>query len=102
MKLSRYERETIILYNEADSNASIYTHNEKLQMQLKKLHEKYPELVYPGEKNGSGGLSYTLPKKWVRIVPPQVRSEAQKRVLAEVNQRRREKKKEEQNVSGEN
>ena len=71
-------------------------------MQLKKLHEKYPELVYPGEKNGSGGLSYTLPKKWVRIVPPQVRSEAQKRVLAEVNQRRRERKKEEQNVSGEN
>lgn len=102
MKLSRYERETIILYNEADSNASIYTHNEKLQRQLKKLHEKYPELVYPGEKNGSGGLSYTLPKKWVRIVPPQVRSEAQKRVLAEVNQRRREIKKEEQNVSGEN
>ena len=102
MKLSRYERETIILYNEADSNASIYTHNEILQRQLKKLHEKYPELVYPGEKNGSGGLSYTLPKKWVRIVPPQVRSEAQKRVLAEVNQRRRERKKEEQNVSGEN
>lgn len=102
MQLSRYERETIILFNEAESTASVFTCNKRLLRQMQTLCEKYPALVHQDKNNGMGGLSYTLPKKWVKIVPPQVRSEAQKRVLAEVNQRRRERKKEEQNVTREN
>lgn len=102
MQLSRYERETIILFNEAESTASVFTCNKILLKQIQMLCEKYPTLVHQDKNKGTGGLSYTLPKKWVKIVPPQVRSEAQKRVLAEVNQRRRERKKEEQNVTGEN
>ncbi len=30
MELSRYEQETIILYNQAEQTASVYTHDPKL------------------------------------------------------------------------
>jgi len=29
MKLSKYEEETVLLYNEAQSTASVYTHDPK-------------------------------------------------------------------------
>ena len=35
MKLSGTERETIVLYNEAEAAASIYTHNAALCRQLR-------------------------------------------------------------------
>ena len=31
MKLSKYEEETVVLYNEAQSTASVYTHDPKLK-----------------------------------------------------------------------
>ena len=99
MYLTLYERETIINFNEKDSTASVFTCNRKLLRQMQELCEKYPELVHSTSKSGSGGLTYTIPKKWVRIVPPQVRSEAQKRVLEDMNRRRRERKMEETNVT---
>ena len=47
MKLSKLEQESIILYNEEESTASIYTHDPKLKRKLKRLAEKYPDKVYP-------------------------------------------------------
>ena len=99
MYLTLYERETIINFNEKESTASVFSCNRKLLRQMQELCEKYPELVHSASKSGSGGLTYTIPKKWVRIVPPQVRSEAQKQVLEDVNRRRRERKMEETNVT---
>ena len=46
MKLSKLEQESIILYNEEESTASIYTHDPKLKRKLKRLAEKYPDKVY--------------------------------------------------------
>lgn len=43
MKLSKLEQESIILYNEEESTASIYTHDPKLKRKLKRLAEKYPD-----------------------------------------------------------
>ena len=40
MKLTPYERETILLYNEADDTASVYTHGPRLIRKLKRLREK--------------------------------------------------------------
>lgn len=37
MKLSKLEQESIILYNEEESTASIYTHDPKLKRKLKRL-----------------------------------------------------------------
>lgn len=47
MKLSKLEQESIILYNEEEPTASIYTHDPKLIRKLKRLAEKYPDKVYP-------------------------------------------------------
>lgn len=42
MKLSLYEQETIILYNQAEATAEVYTHDPKLLEKLRRLAEKYP------------------------------------------------------------
>ena len=39
MKLTSYEMETIILYNQAEPNAMVYTHDPKLIAKLRRLHD---------------------------------------------------------------
>ena len=70
MKLSKYEEETLVLYNEAQSTASVYTHDPKLKEKLKRLSEKYPEQVILEKSDLSGGMTYTVPKKCVLIREP--------------------------------
>ena len=70
MKLSKYEEETVVLYNEAQSTASVYTHDPKLKEKLKRLSEKYPEQVILEKSDSSGGMTYTIPKKCVLIREP--------------------------------
>ena len=65
MKLSKLEQESIILYNEEESTASIYTHDPKLKRKLKRLAEKYPDKVYPDKAVHSGAVSYAVPKSCV-------------------------------------
>ena len=89
MKLSNLERETIVLWNEAEKAASIYTHSPALQCQLSELCASYPESVFAVEDNGNGGLTYELPKKWVKVVPPRILSPAQREVLERMNQSKR-------------
>ena len=43
MKLSLYEQETIILYNQAEAAAEVYTHDPRLLEKLRRLAEKYPD-----------------------------------------------------------
>ena len=40
------------------------------------------------EDNGYGGLTYELPKKWVKVVPPRILSPAQREVLDRMNRNR--------------
>jgi len=62
-KLTNYERETIINFNEGDNMASIFTYNKTWQKHLeKKLGLK------PTMDNGYGGRGYEISKK--RIRPP--------------------------------
>ena len=58
MKLSKLEQESIILYNEEEPTASIYTHDPKLIRKLKRLAEKYPDKVYPDKAVHAGAVSY--------------------------------------------
>ena len=37
MKLSLYEQETILLYNQAEDTAEVYTHDRKLMEKLTRL-----------------------------------------------------------------
>jgi len=89
MKLSKTEQETIILFNEAEAAASIYTHNAALCRQLSKLCADYPGQVRQAGDNGHGGLTFDLPKKWLRISSPRVLTPAQRAVLDKMNEKRR-------------
>ena len=70
MKLSKLEQESIILYNEEESTASIYTHDPKLKRKLKLLAEKYPDKVYPDKAVHAGAVSYAVPKSCVSVREP--------------------------------
>ena len=41
MKLSLYEQETIILYNQAEATAEVYTHDPKLLEKLRRPSDLY-------------------------------------------------------------
>ncbi len=61
--LTAYEKETIILFNEAEDLAEIYTHNKGWQKHLDgKLGLK------PTATNSHGGKTYEIDKR--RIKPP--------------------------------
>lgn len=70
MRLTPEERETIILYDESTDKAKVYTHDKKLIEKLKRLHKKYPELIYTERKEHPGAVSYIVPKKCVLIHEP--------------------------------
>lgn len=70
MKLSKYEQETILLYNEEEATASVYTHDPKLIEKLKRLSKKYPEKIYLDRKEHPGAVSYIVPKGCVSVREP--------------------------------
>lgn len=65
MNLSKYEQETIILYNQEEQTASVYTHDPKLLEKLARLTGKYPGQVRPDGPN-----RYLVPKGCVLIREP--------------------------------
>lgn len=80
MKLSLQEQETIILYNQAEATAEVYTHDPKLLAKLEALTEKYPSQVT--RKNA---LTFLVPKKCVQVREPYDelrRAAARERALA--------------------
>ena len=66
----KLEQESIILYNEEESTASIYTHDPKLKRKLKRHAEKYPDKVYPDRTVHAGAVSYAVPKSCVSVREP--------------------------------
>ncbi len=65
MKLSKYEQETIILYNQAEPTASVYSHDSRLLEKLARLSEKYPQQIQPDGPN-----RYIVPKGCVLVREP--------------------------------
>lgn len=68
MKLTNYERETIILFNEAEDAAEISTYNRRLQHKLDSLVKEYPDEVKQ-TKRGAFGLLH-LPKRLIAVHKP--------------------------------
>ena len=87
MSLLKVEQETIILFNEAETTASVYTHNATLQRVLLELCQTHPAQARQTEDNRHGGLTFEIPKKWGKIKPPRALSGPQKRALDEMDQR---------------
>ena len=78
MNMARYEQETIINFNEEEKTAGIYTHNKVLRQKLAALAR---DRLVKASRSGRA-VDYTIPKSWIKIVPPRIASEAQKAALA--------------------
>ncbi len=61
--LTNLERETIILWNEAEDTITVDTFNQKLINRLRKAAEKNPDAFSVSEPDKFGGVSATFPKK---------------------------------------
>lgn len=70
MNLSRYEKETIILFNEEEAEAEIYTHNVPLKQKLRQMAKESPKDCSFVERNTCGGETYRISKKLVQIRKP--------------------------------
>ena len=84
MKLTKYEKETIILTSEGDDTYSVYTFNAALKRRLADFANKYPELCrLECEDKKVGYQSYIIDKARlsIRITAPY--SEARRRAASE-------------------
>ena len=71
MKLSKYEKETIINWNEAENTASIYTFNADLKRRLAEFSRKYPQLCRLERSTTEGSVTVIEKSRLsIRLVPP--------------------------------
>lgn len=69
MKLSLEEQETIIRYDRATKEATVYTHEPALKRKLADIAESCAGVVLVACDDGS--VEYTIPKKLITIRKPQ-------------------------------
>ena len=66
-RLTRYEKETILLTNELDDFWNIYTFNAALKRKLKNFASEYPELCHLKEQTEEGSMTYRVKKDRVSV-----------------------------------
>ena len=66
-RLTKYEKETILLTNELDDFWDIYTFNSALKRKLKEFASKYPQLCHLREQTEEGSVTYRVKKDRVSI-----------------------------------
>ena len=97
MGLSQVERETIILFNEGESDAEIYTFNEKLKRRLASAAAKHPEIYHLKSTDQHGAATYVFPKRWLTVLFREPSSNEQREKRSEwmksINQQRGKSKK---------
>ena len=90
MNLTNIEKETIVLFNEGEDTAEIYTFNKKLISKIRKKCQQHPDIFKIIKEDNHGGVTCQLPKKRLSVVltsPPtlenslQVRKEQKKGML---------------------
>lgn len=83
-RLTRYEQETIINYNEAETVAGVYTHNKALRRKLEQWAQERPkECKLEKVTRWGEAVDYVVPKSWIHIYPPRQISEEQRAAMAE-------------------
>ena len=80
--MTRLEQETIINFNEAETTATIYTHNAALCRKLEALADQRPEEAKRGRSFPDGGREYVIPKRWVKVNASRILTEEQKTGIA--------------------
>jgi hypothetical protein len=80
MSLTKCEQETIINFDEAAQQATVYTCNKAMMRQLDKLAQISSIVIE--EKQDQYSKTYVIPKKWIKIKMPRILSSEQKQEMA--------------------
>lgn len=84
MRLTNEERETVIVFNEAEKMAHIETCNSRWKAEIYKIKEEHPgKIKIVKEEDEDGFLSVDLPKRYVKLRGPRLLSDEQKERLSE-------------------
>ena len=83
MSISRIEQETVILFNEADASASVYTYNGALKRKLTGLCHTRPTEARLTKDDERGGLTFEVPKRWIKVNAGPVYTEEQRQAMKE-------------------
>jgi hypothetical protein len=81
-RLSAEERETIILFNEAETTAEIEAYGTTMRKRLGALSREYPKEVSL-TKRGEESDRYTFPKRWLKIAAPRKATDRQREHLTD-------------------
>ena len=68
MNLTNIEKETIVLFNECEDTAEIYTFNKKLISKIRKKCQQHPDIFKITKEDNHGGVTCQLPKKRLSVV----------------------------------
>ncbi len=66
-RLTKYEKETIVLFNEAEDKANIYTYNTALKNRLAKFSKENPNCAKLITQYPCGAVAYEVDKKRLSI-----------------------------------
>lgn len=80
MKLNRDEQETVIIFNEADEIATVFTCNGKLRRKLESLSPQEGAQLLSADENS---VTYSVPKGWVKISVARKLTEERRQMLSE-------------------
>jgi hypothetical protein len=94
--VSNIERETVILFNEAEDTVSVYTFNPTLKRKLGDFSEKYPALCKKTAEDSLGSVTYSVAKDRLSISLRAPLSEEKKEALRERGKKLFERLKEKQ------
>lgn len=80
--LTRWEKETIINWNQESDQADVYTRDEAVMRKLDKLCAEYPDL-YKKIKETDIDKEYICPKNFIHFKHPSKRTEEQRQAARE-------------------
>jgi len=82
-RLTKYEKETIILTSEGDDTYSVYTFNSALKKKLAAYAKKHPDLCSLKETSKEGSATYVVDKARLSLRLTEPYSEARKQAARE-------------------
>lgn len=83
-QLTSKEKETVIVFNEYDKEAEVFTYNGRMLKALENMVQERPDEVQRIKTNDEGASTYRLPKKWVKIRASRILTEEEKKRVAEM------------------
>lgn len=80
-KLTKYEQETILRYDQAEPDACCFVSDPSLIRKLDEMSAEREEVTCV--RRGDGWGDYRIPKSWIKIRPPKQLSDEQRAKLAD-------------------